>query len=227
MASQINMASIWVRVAKSSSANNKFKQAATARAEEVFTDAVIGLQKEFEESPVTQEIDGGISSSNISETLLGGPAPQNLYSFIGFPNNEAGLPTDPIRERLDPEHEDGPKLIFNGKTGVNTTNYKFKIKGPDLKAIYSKTPLPWAKSMSWAQKIEGRIPGFAHFLAKFWKKENSRSGGGIQVDATVRAATYRPPRGGYIQTMVGNFFTRVKQYGKFNQGGWRKRYKAM
>ena len=44
------------------------------------------LIKQFESHPVTKEISGGSSSSNVSGTL-GGYG--NLFSFIGFHNNSS------------------------------------------------------------------------------------------------------------------------------------------
>jgi hypothetical protein len=40
--------------------------------------------KEFNEHPVTQELEEGIGASNISKTLPGTKDDANLFSFIGF-----------------------------------------------------------------------------------------------------------------------------------------------
>lgn len=215
----INLQSIKVRVAKNVASDRACQKAAASRIQTVFDDAVIGLQKDFEENSITQEIDGGIASKNISGTLKGGEAPENLFSFIGF--EEGSMPTEEIRKRLDPEHKDGPKLKYAGKVKNDRLEYKFTISAPDKKAIFSATPLPWATGMSWAQKIERSIPGFAKFLPKFMTSKNSRSGGGVQVKSDLRGARFSPPKDGYITKIIANFTDRIKSY---NKGGWRKRF---
>jgi hypothetical protein len=50
------------------------------------------FKKDFESHPVTQEIDGGESASNVSGTL-GGYG--NLFSFLGF--NRGSNPTTPVK----------------------------------------------------------------------------------------------------------------------------------
>lgn len=213
----INMEAIKIKVAKDQSGRQK--AAAQARAEVIFEDAVIGMQKEFEEHSVTQEIEAGISSKNISETLRGGNEPENLYSFIGFKNGDN--PVQPIRDLLQPENNKGPKLKFDGKEPNQTVaTYKFRISTPDENAIFKKSPIPWATGLSWVEGIESGIAGFAHFLPSFTRK-NSRSGGGIQVDPVLRNAEYTPPVNGYLTTIFQNFLERVKNY---NKGGFRRRF---
>ena len=214
------MASIKIKVAQDKS--GVMKKAAEQRADQVFEDAVIGMQIEFEEHPVTREIDGGISSPNISNTLGGGAAPKNLFSFIGF---EAGSnPIEPIQNALSPEDPAGPKLQYGGKTITADKNasFTFRVSSPDKQAIYKRTPMPWASGWSWAQKIETKIPGFARFLNKFMD-EPSRSGGGVQIKGhDLRSEEYSPPDGGYLTTIFQNFLARVRQY---NKGGLKQRFK--
>lgn len=64
--------------------------------EQYFNEAVIAMQNTFESDKVTQEIDGGIESSNISRTLRGAGPTENLYAFIGFEYGDK--PTQPIRD---------------------------------------------------------------------------------------------------------------------------------
>ena len=180
------------------------KEIATGVIKRVFVEEVVKMNKDFEEDKVTQEIDGGIASENISETLQGGEAPDNLYSFIGF---EAGEhPTDEIRKRLDPSNRDGPKMGQVVKQpDINQPTYAALVNPPNLEAIYEHTPMPWGPGMSWAEKIETGIQGFAQFLPSF-KRESSRSRGGIQVQGDVRpGAEYTPPSQGYLTRIVKNF----------------------
>lgn len=190
---------------------------ATAKAQERFDVAVEELKADFEKHDVTQELDRGIGAPNISQTLRGGDAPENLYSFIGFGGGRStDEPTKEIRERLEPSHPDGPKLRYRGKEQRGTAiRYQFVAQTPDEEAIWEATPLPWAPGLSWARKIEGKIPGFASFLARFMGSP-SFSGGGIQAKnpngsvREIRSGDYVRPAGGYLQTMFRRFLRRVK-----------------
>ena len=55
----------------------------------------IEMIQEFEQHPISKEIDGGITAYNTSETLNG---VTNLYSFIGF--NSGDRPLEPIKQEL-------------------------------------------------------------------------------------------------------------------------------
>jgi hypothetical protein len=215
------MAAIKVTVAQDK--NGVMKKAAQTRAEQVFEDAVIGMQMEFENHSVTKEVAQGIGASNISKTLGGKAAPKNLYSFIGFEASENDQ-TGPIRDALSPDDPAGPKLRYGGKEVMSNQNarFKFEISAPDKQRIYKNTPMPWASGWSWAQKIETKIPGFSRFLAEFMG-DPSRSGGGVQIKGhDIRSEEYTPPDEGYLTTIFQNFLNRVRQY---NRGGFRRRFK--
>ncbi len=206
---QINFENLKITVANSKQADEILKNAAQNRANQVFEQAVEELQQNFEESPITLELEGGIESKNISNTLMGGDEPESLYAFIGFPRGEN--PTQIIREQLNINVDGGPQIKFAGKeSGKNV--YKFEISAPDLIKIYEKTPLPWAPGLSWAEGIEKGIPGFNHFLAFFTNKSNSRSGGGLQVKNEMRGNSYIPPAYGYLSNMVDDFLMKIRQY---------------
>ncbi len=85
--------------------------------------------------------------------------------------------------------------------------------------------MPWGEGMSWAQKIETYIPGFAFFLARS-EEPASRSGGGIQAKGPdgqlrkVRNAEYRAPKDGYLTRLFTDFLARVKSS---NRSGGRRR----
>ncbi len=226
----VNMAAVRVSVASDNS--GRMKAAATQRANEVFEDAVIGMQIEFEEHDVTREIAGGVSASNISRTLGGGRETKNLYSFIGFSAQDPVSPLEPIRDALDPSSTVGkiigPQIRFSGKAVKDgNAQFKFEVAAPNKTAVFKATPMPWAPGLSWAQKIETSIPGFASFLAKRMGVP-SQSGGGIQAKdkngnpIIIRNESYEAPDGGYLTTIFENFLAKVKQYGK---GGLRRRFK--
>lgn len=210
---QIPIAVIERAVAQSREAERELRQAAANRAKQIFDDSMIGLKKEFEDNPVTREIDEGVNASNISGTLGGEPATKNLYSFIGFPANDP-KPTNPIREILNSQHPNGPKLGPPVPVPDKLPKYSFTIDvNPVKQAIFKNTPMPWGEGLSWAELVETRIPGFAQFLNRPTKSPKpSRSGGGIQTDHDVRVDTYAAPEAGYINRMLSNFINNIKTF---------------
>lgn len=213
---KINTESIMVKVAQDSS--GKLKALAQSRAQVVFNDAVEGMKIEFENHSVTREIEGGIESKNISDTLRGGSEPENLFSFIGF---KAGSePLAPIRDLLDPENPKGPKLKYVGKTAGKNVSFNFVVSTPNKETMAKRTPIPWATGLSWMEGIENGIAGFARFLPTF-NRPNSHSGGGVQASKNLRGADYNPPSEGYMTVILDNFLARIKNYAK---AGFRKRF---
>ena len=186
--------------------------------QQFFEPAVEKLQEEFLQHPVTQEIKGGIGASNISDTLeapFGDPpnakdgrevknySPPNLTSFIGF---EAG--TDPIVEierRLNPNHADGPKMVYKGMDRDRLA-FRYEIRAPDQDEIENHTPIPWLPGISWTKRIEQGLPGIGFFLNAIGKR-GSRSGGGIQIDNQLRAGRFKPVS--YLSGLFNAFLRRA------------------
>lgn len=189
----------------------ELRKAMINRATQIMNDAAKGMRKEFDKDPVTVELDGGVDAANDSGTLGGGAATDNLFSFIGF--SRGSKPTEAIREMLDPSHQDGPKIQSVEKVPGNVPTYRAKIRSPNLDAIYARTPIPWAPDMSWAEKIETDIPGFAHFLAKPTSTPPSESGGGVQVKAELpsRAGSSFTPRP-YLSKLFADFKTAIESF---------------
>jgi hypothetical protein len=127
------------------------------------------MMEEFENHPVTMEIEAGPSSANIS-TTLGGYG--NLFTFIGFP--EGDDPISVIRRRLQ-------------ETNIRKTSYKggkweFITTEPTREEIFAITPLPWANGRSWVDGIETGLSGLGYYLYESSKDFNSsRSGPAIQL----------------------------------------------
>lgn len=189
--------------------SGKLDKAIKARADVILENATIAMQRDFEEHPVTREIDGGIGSANISNTLGGGSAPKNLFSFIGFDGGSD--PLTPIRKRLysDKKSSSGITMVKIGQDTRGTLmRYQFKVSAP-FEQIYKETPIPWATGLSWAEKIETEIPGFTKFLPAYGLK-NSRSGGGVQLENDVRGGSFTPPEGGYLRGIFEKFVSRIK-----------------
>lgn len=179
--------------------------------DEFFDPAVEALKEEFTKHPVTQEIAGGVGSPNLSNTLDGsfkngkGTTPGNLYGFIGFEVTPFEA-LDPIAERLDPKDTDGPKLKYIRRS-KDKLEYEYQISAPNEEAIYNdeRTGFFWAKGISWVKRIEQGIPGITHFLNE--PRPLSRSGGGIQVEGTLRTGRFKPTS--YLSAIFNNFLRRA------------------
>jgi hypothetical protein len=188
-----------------------------------FIPAVEDMKRDFESNRVTQEIAGGLDSPNISGTLdapfredtEGGDTIANLWGFIGFDvSPEEALA--PIRERLNPDHPDGPKMIYRGRD-KEKLNYRYEIRAPSEEAIYSNTGFPWAEGISWVKRIEQGVPGVGQFL-NVANRPSSRSGGGIQIKASLRSGRYKPVK--YFSQILNNFLRRVSGRGASDRRGF-------
>ncbi len=221
---RVNWTQLNIALAKDST--GKLKAAATQRAAQVFNSSFLQMQKDFESHPVTQEIDQGVSASNISNTLLGREGPQNLTAFIGFKESN-GSPVDAIRKVIyaaNKRTNGGPTLGDGVKLSGNVPKWTFRVSAPDPEKVYGATPMPWGQgSISWSEGIERGIPGFAQFLDQYMESDRSRSGGGIQIHkGEVRpGASYRPPEGGYLTPILTSFIDRIKSYAR---GGLKQQF---
>lgn len=185
--------------------------------ESFFDPAVAQLKEEVLSHPITQEIAGGVDAPNVSRTL---EAPfredddedrtANLWGFIGFDAKFRGVSPEsalaPILDRLDPSNPEGPKMIYRGRDKDKLT-YRYDIREPDIDAIYNDTPLPWTEAggVSWAKRVEQGLPGIGHFLNV--DRPSSRSGGGIQIEGTLRSGRFRPTS--YLTRIFTNFLRRA------------------
>ncbi len=173
-----------------------------------FDNAVERLQEDFKESKVTQEIAGGADADNISDTLGEkfrsdeGDSKPNLYSFIGFDKSPEDV-LKPIRDRLDPADDHGPKLEYQGRDKDKLV-YRYLVKAPDEEVIHADTSIPWLEGISWVKRIEQGISGLGHFLNVSGR---GRSGGGVQVEGTLRGGRFKPKT--YLSKMLNNFLRRV------------------
>lgn len=186
--------------------------------ENFFDPAVAEMKSDFDNSPVTREIAGGVDATNESSTLdatfrEGGDqdSPANLTSFIGFEDSPDQV-LAPIIQRLDPRHPDGPKIVYAGRDKDKLT-YRYEIRAPDETSLEEATGLPWAPGISWVRRIEQGIPGIGHFL-NVKGRPSSRSGGGIQVDGQLRTGRFKAVP--YLSRIFNNFLRRV--VGKIDNG---------
>lgn len=150
------------------------------------------LISEFNQHPVTKEIEGGDSASNISGTL-GGYG--NLFSFLGF--SKGSNPTGPVRSLLS-SIKLSDKILF--KNGSFSVTLLFPSKS-ELEAV---TKLPWENGRSWLFDVEKSISGLGAYL--YGKFVQSRSGGAIQV-RNYSGRIFKPVS--YFNTIYNKFFGKI------------------
>lgn len=176
------------------------------RAEKEFQRLKNQTIKEFDQHPVTVELEMGAEGKNVSKTLPGTNPDSNLFTFIGF--DQEAQPTQQVRQVLEEEIllERTPKTRTT-ETGVQ---FEFPVSVPTLKSIEQKTPLPWETGRSWVRGIERGISGLGYYLSgKFKSPEPSRSGGGIQADNKVRSGSFSTVK--YLSEILKNLKDKLKQ----------------
>lgn len=204
---KINVKSITLKLKTDSKA--LVKEATRIAENEYFYPAVKNLQYNFEDDDITQEIEGGVGASNISDTLSDIPEEyeegRNLFSFIGF--DQGANPIDAIRPFFDPAHPDGPKIRYVKGSSSKGLEFRFEIFGPAKEKILAASPMPWAPGLSWVDRIEKGIPGLGYFLNKEGIAK-SRSGGGIQLKNQIRTGRFK--NRSYLTKLLKEFLKEVK-----------------
>lgn len=157
------------------------------------------LIQDFSSHPVSKEISGGPSSSNISGTL-GGYG--NLFSFIGFSagSNPVDLWVSFLRSKIQIKNKN-PKVKSGGGDDIS---FGFDINGVSDTDLIMAGQMPWELGRSWIRAIEQGISGFSFYISK----KMGRSGGGIQSKNSVRSGQYQ--RTSYWSSMWKKFLTNLK-----------------
>ena len=147
------------------------------------------LINQFIQHPVTQELQNGESSTNISGTL-GGYG--NLFSFIGFP--KGFNPIDPILTLLN-------QIKLNRNPKISGNKLQFRLTVPSKNELSNVSKMPWETGRSWLFDVEKTISGLGAYL--FIKTSASRSGQGIQMQKESFARTFRPVK--YFNSIYNSF----------------------
>jgi hypothetical protein len=150
------------------------------------------FQTEFELHPVTQELDGGENSSNISGTL-GGYG--NLFSFLGF--GKGVNPTNNVKLLIR-------KINLDRNISSKANKFQLKIDIPSKEEFATATRLPW-ESGSWLFDIERGISGLGSYL--YGRFSSSRSGAGIQSKFNYSNRIFRPIK--YFSPIYTKFLKRL------------------
>jgi len=158
------------------------------------------LLEDYNDHPVTKELEAGVDSENISQTLNG---IGNLTTYIGF--QEGSNPTEPVRDKLKTV-----TLNPKGKVSNNDSNlsFEFDVIAPSVEEIESVGSLPFEQGNSWIRGIENGISGFgAYIYGRMFK--NSRSGKGLQGRKSFRQGNFRPVS--YMNEIMNKFYSKIKK----------------
>lgn len=190
------------RIATKIAASRKFNRATLRNAEKKYAIEKKKLVDRFRNHPVTQEIEGGPSASNSSNTL-GGRG--NLFSYIGFHRSSDPIP--PVERVL---LMSGGVKKAKGKTQIskNKIQQNYRATIPNVKALRSASPLPFQGGRSWLFDIETGISGFNNYLVK--RFSSGRSGTALQTKKKIRGGSYKPPSNGYIRKLLAQFIASFK-----------------
>jgi hypothetical protein len=152
------------------------------------------LMVEFENHPVTQEIEAGPGSSNISGTLHGYG---DLFSYIGFDSGDN--PIAAIKIILEKSLH-----LRHIPSGAKGAIQDFVISLPSMEEIEAASPMPWASGRSWVKGIEQGIAGFGKYLTR--ESSASRSGRAVQVEKPMRSGGFRNTSylSGILNSLRGN-----------------------
>ena len=151
------------------------------------------FRQDFESHPVTQEIDGGESASNVSGTL-GGYG--NLFSFLGFDNGSK--PTTAVKFLIQ-------SISLNKDVRVNNSGFQLKVNIPSKEEFGAVSKMPWESGRSWLLDVERGISGLGAFL--YGRFSGSRSGGGIQIKYNYSNSRFRNVK--YFSGMYAKFIKRL------------------
>ena len=197
---KINKTAFRKSVANAVGKSKKVQKKAHQLAEKKVQRAKALILKEFNDHPVTKEIEGGPTSFNVSRTIVGRG---NLFSFMGF--QDGANPTHVVKEYL----ERSSYVFKNSKLNKTITgrHFEFRVKAPDLSDIYKSTPLPWENGRSWVRGVERGISGIGHYM--YGKFLTSRSGTGLQSKNEVKFAAFKTTP--YMSKMIEQFKERIKK----------------
>ena len=169
------------------------------KAEEIVKDNYLEnkdkFMEDFNNHPVTQEIESGPNGKNTSNTLNG---IGNLFSYIGFFASQT--PTQELRALLE-------KSFSFRKRTANKNGSKFIVTYPDIETIKKSTPMPWEGGRSWVSGIEKGISGFGFYLYK--KFIDGRSGEALQSANKVRGSSFKRVR--YMSEIIKKFVNNMSK----------------
>ena len=175
--------------------DNKVREQVYRKSTEIFETKKQQMLRDFENHPVTKEIERGPEAPNMSNTIFG---PGNLYSFIGF--RDGDNPIDPVYQLLHVGTRLSKTRPTTRKIG-NRVYMGFRVITPTIRELSSVSKMPWEPG-SWLIKVERGISGLGLYIYEKYIK-SSRSGTGIQADGKVRTGGYKPTK--YMSAILSTF----------------------
>jgi hypothetical protein len=179
---------------------SSLKEQALKQAQEEINKIKQELLEDYNDHPVTKELEAGVDSENISQTLNG---IGNLTTYIGF--QDGTNPTEPVRDKLKTVSLNAKGKVSNSDSDLS---FEFDVIAPSIEEIENVGLLPFEQGNSWIKGIENGISGFGSYIyGRMFK--NSRSGKGIQARKTFRQGNFRPVR--YVSEIMNVFYTKIKK----------------
>lgn len=179
---------------------SSLKEQALKQAQEEINKIKQELLEDYNDHPVTKELEAGVDSENISQTLNG---IGNLTTYIGF--QDGANPTEPVRDKLKTVSLNAKGKILNSDSDLS---FEFDVVAPSIEEIENVGLLPFEQGNSWIKGIENGISGFGSYIyGRMFK--NSRSGKGIQGRKTFRQGNFRPVR--YVSEIMNEFYAKIKK----------------
>jgi hypothetical protein len=171
-----------------------FDRAALNAAQARLNEMKLKLIEDFDQHPVTREMESGPQGANHSGTL-GGYG--NLFSFMGF--GEGSDPVEAVRNFL--------KSFISLKAGKGKSRGSVKeymVKVPSL-SDFDFAKMPWESGNNWVRAVETGMSSFSYYMHK--AHEASRAGTGIQIDNKLRGkgSSSRP----YMTELLNKFRKRL------------------
>ena len=195
MAKKVDMRSVNKSLSRSKVFNSEMRK----KVIKTFESSKKRLIQDFKNHPVTKEIEGGPSASNLSGTLNGYG---NLFTFIGFVFGSQ--PTAAVERMLRENVTLGQ--VKKKSTLRRRITVSVDINIPSKAAFHTATPLPFENARSWLYGIETGISGFGSYMFKKWK--TSRSTRGIETKKKIRSGSFRNTT--YFSSMLLAFTKRIR-----------------
>lgn len=164
-----------------------------ARIRPLFNQIRQEMLDEFNDHPITKEIEMGPKLGYQSRFLRGYG---DLFSFIGFSRDDD--PIKPIRKILR-----GLRLYSVTSKGLD---HVYEVRNyPTAQDIFRVTPMPWKDGASWAQGIERGISGLGQYLNVEFEGGRSKAGIQVKTKKSFRPAFQETP---YITEIVKKYKTK-------------------
>jgi hypothetical protein len=162
------------------------------------------LLEDFDNHPVTKEIQAGPSPQN--KSISGALEEGNLFSFLGFDFGDN--PTAPVREVI--QNEVRLATGVRKEPTASKTRFRFSLRIPTQK-LNEVSKLRWESGKSWINAVQNGIGGFSNYLWKKFIGPRSHSFYGIQAKHSVRGGDDSSKPVPYLKQLFANFVERLKR----------------